>query len=237
MMREQTLLKLSLPTGTRMYASRLRELLARDCDLPPEFFHRNGNGGTLQGSPTIRTVGGKGWVGVLGDGNLGEKLVEMATIPALRSVQKEIGAVVPIRLEQHLPQIEKLETIAMYWVRELVVKRRSQKLREAEPEMLAELVVMNGLKRTSEYFGLDVSLLETDCLFRVEEVIRPRGLRICTTSGETNEYATLMDVKFSLNRKLLGFWFAGNLTSRGYGRIGRDLNSLRNGGKERESIK
>jgi hypothetical protein len=37
----------------------------------------------------------------------------------------------------------------------------------------------------------------------------------------TNEYATLVDVKFTAFVDLQGVWMIGNLTSRGYGRIGR----------------
>lgn len=234
---QQTLLRIGLPEGRRMYASRFRELLARECNLPSLFFHRGPDGRTLGGQPLVRVVGGKSWVGILGDGEEGLNLVDMAAGQAIRAVTGEMGANAPVSMETTEPQIQTSDTLIRYWVREMVVKRRSKARREASPESMAEHMILQGLLSGAARFRLDESLLD-DMAFRVEEVHRPRGLRISTTSGDTNEYATLMDVEFTINRKLSGVWFAGNLQSRGYGRIGRSLGELKNGSdKPRETIK
>ena len=235
---KQSLLRINLPRGKTLYASRFRELLARECNLPPAFFHRAEGGNTLGGPPVIRIVGGKSWVGILGDGTKGAELVESATGGAIRVVQKELGVNTPVGLETHTMKVEATETLYRYWVREMVIKRRRKNRREADIEQLAESIILKNLKDAADRSGLDGSLMENDLLFRVEQVRRPRGLRISTTTGDTNEFATLVDVEFSINRNITGIWFAGNLTSRGYGRIGRDLGALMNGpNKEREAIR
>lgn len=236
-MHEQTLLRIGLPGDRPLYASRFRELLARECNLPPMFFHRSPEGKPLEGQPLIRVVGGKKWVGILGDGEEGLNLVEMATGPAMRTIAREMGGSSPVRMESHKPEIKTCDRLVKYWVRELVVKRRSNKRRLDTEENLAEEMILRGLSRGVDRFQMDESILD-DMLFRIEEVRRPRGLRLSTTSGDTNEFVTLMDVEFTLNRELSGIWFAGNLTSRGYGRIGRHLPELVNGStKEREAIR
>lgn len=233
----QTLARITLPEGKKLYASRFRELLAKQ-DLPPAFFHRAADGHSLEEQPTIRVVGGKSWVGIVGDGENGERLINTALGPAIRAVSQAVDSCVPVRLETHLPVIETSEYPCRYWVREMVIKRRTKARRETPNEDIAAYEIMRGLNNGAKRFNLDVSLLSSDLVFRVESVHRPRGLRISTTSGDTDEYATLMDVEFILNRKLTGFWFAGALTSRGYGRIGRKLDDLVNGPeKARGTIK
>lgn len=235
---EQSLLRIKLPAQKTLYASRFRELLARECNLPPAFFHRAEDGRTLSGAPVIRVVGGKTWVGILGDGEVGAGLVEMATGGAIRCVQKELNVSTAVTLEVHKPEITSTETLNRYWVREMVVKRRTPSRREATAEVLAEELVLKHLKKAAIQYGLDESILENDLMYRVEAVNRPRGLRISTTAGDTNEFATLMDVEFVMNRNITGIWCVGNLTSRGYGRIGRNLDALKNGpARERESLK
>lgn len=234
----QTLLRITLPEGRPLYASRFRELLAREGNLPPLFFHRAPDGRTLEGQPLVRTVGGKSWVGILGAGEEGANLVEMATGPAIRIASGQMGASLPVTLENHDVGIASSEFLIRYWVRELVIKRRTKVKREADDETLAHETILKGLAAAAEKYHLDGSLFSNDLLFRIEEVRRPRGLRISTSTGETNEYATLMDVEFTMNRALAGIWMVGNLTARGYGRIGRNLGELVNGsGKARSSIK
>lgn len=233
--REQTLLQLRLPPGKQLYASRFRELLAKGCNLPPEFFRPEAGS---KSPPLIRIVGGKSWVGILGDGARGAELVEAAAGPAIRLATTEVDRNVQVVMQTPTLGVEAQDFLTRYWVRELVVKCRTQARREATPEVLAEQVVLTGLKRVAQRAGLDDSLFEADLVFRIENANRPRGLRISTTDGDTNEFATLMDVEFTINRKLSGYWFVGNMTSRGYGRIGRDIAALRNGpDKERSTIK
>lgn len=216
-MSTQTLLRIALPADVRVFPSQFRERLAKDGDLPASFFHYDA-GRPMTGTPTVRIVGGKTWVGILACGANQYDLVSEAMTPAVRALNLQ-GRVLRTAIEtfefgvadSHLPQT--------YFIREMTIKRRHVAARLADDRDLVTERLRQGLIRQfceNEFYVPD------DFPLMVTEVIRPRGLHLKTANGKSNEYVTLLDAQFVTPLNLSGFWFAGNLTARGYGRIIRD---------------
>lgn len=236
---KQTLLRFSLPTGVRMYPNDLREALARTNRLPASFFgydletgfpirqpsRKEGVAPTAaqksnrMAIPGIRVVGGASWVGILATGAESQDLLNAAIAPAIEAVNGHCKAAVPVRIENPIFYIESQEFPSAYWVREMVIKKGAgREVSDDERMAVVKRRIETSIAAQAEAHGLDCPpepLLDV----RVAELIRPRGLRIVTTSGPTDQYACLLDVRFYASAKLCGFWFAGNLTARGYGRI------------------
>lgn len=237
---KQSLLRLSLPDGVRIYPNELREMLARSNSLPPQFFGYDpdtrfplceapiradstptaaqaANPGAI---PGIRIVGGRSWVGVLATGSANKTLLDAAIAPALQALSNHCRAAIPVQIEEHDLTIEGQEYPSAYWVREMVIKKGWTKEMDGDAHRaLIQSRIETALAKQALAYGLDCPpehLLE----IRVADLQRPRGLRIVGSSGPTKQFAQLVDVSFYANAKLRGFWFAGNMTARGYGRIG-----------------
>jgi hypothetical protein len=209
-----------------MYPSRFRELLAREADLPSDFFHYSDEGCPKPGLPPIRVIGGRRWLGVLvtGADARANHLFDAAIAPSIKIVSQEFGGrVVPIRVENPAMDVTDKRYPQNWWVREMAIKRRSEKARDSDLVPLIEKRLRRSILTQAKAIGVD---LDPDFPLMVTEAIRPRGLRLVTTAGQTNEFVTLVDVNFSTTLDFEGFWFAGNLTARGYGRIGRELADL-----------
>jgi hypothetical protein len=224
---KQTLLKIEIPKGKELRGADFREMLAKEGNLPEAFFHyQNGRPMVSKGGdkleidslPGISVVSGRGWVGVLAQPGK-EDLIDAVVAKAIRLVNQRIGSVCKAEIQNPVFGCSAQEKPSTYWVRELVMKRRHPAAREASIETLVERRIKAGLERYSIAYGHD--LPSWDVMdFRITKCERPRGLAIRTTSGVTNEYATLVDVEFKAFVDLKGIWMVGNLTSRGYGRIG-----------------
>jgi len=223
---KQRLLKISLPDDVRLYSSVLREMVAKDSSLSAEFFHYKKDEGSsvsrpANGQPVIRFIGGKTWVGMIstGDGDLPEQLFNSGlphVIQAAFSATKKPNKIQINDLSMHVCDHH---NPSQWFVREMVVKRRTKNARTEDLTALYENRLRKSILRQSEELGVD---LDDDFPLAVTEVIRPRGLRLVTSTGPTNEYAELADIRFSTSLDFKGMWFAGNLTARGYGRIIRD---------------
>lgn len=245
-MKSQHLLRLRLPRGERFYVSEFREALAKTNMLPPEFFGYDPDTGRPacnapiqkpgqnkraptayelahpSAAPPIRIVGANEWVGILADPN-SKDLLHAATHVAMEVVSERFNKPIPVQMETHQLAIAPLQDARPYWAREMVVKKGAYKdMPDRELHGLLKLRIQQGLARQAVDYGMDCPADGQMEIF-VAGAERPRGLRIVTSSGATNQYALLLDVKFYANLELLGFWFAGNLTARGYGRIGLNL--------------
>lgn len=233
MTNKQTLLRINIPrTSNPLRAADFRELLARETDLPEAFFHyENGkpksgksleNGGTksnIEALPAVCILSGRSWVGILAQPGQ-EDLMDLAMGKAIRLVNNHAGTICKVELEN--PTFGCINQVmpATYWIREMVIKRRHKASREASIETIVEQRVKAGLERYAEAYGFDLPTWE-DMDLRIVQCERPRGLAIRTTTGTTNEYATLVDVQFKAFVDLQGIWMLGNLTARGYGRVSR----------------
>lgn len=225
---KQSLLRIKLPDGVLLYPSQFRVLVAKQIGFAPALFHRADNGQTLNRVPDVRFVGGKGWVGILFD-NTAEHLLYEVMGQTVRAVQTATGRVVAA-------QVEELDLGAYaspypieYWVREMTIKTRNPKRQLARQgddiTTLVESVLLSGLARQAAATGVD--LPSDDQLgLSVVEITKRQPLQLQTSYGLTSEYVLMVNAKISVFAKLTGMWFAGNLTTRGYGRLCRRLDQL-----------
>jgi len=220
---KQTLLRIGLPSGTLLYASRFRELVARLPNVPAMLFHRAEDGRTLPGAPGVRFVGGRQWVGILADPGY-EWLVYDFMGAAVRAVTQYISKAVPVSVEEHELDVRSCQWPVRYWIRDMAIKRRTDVRRKISTHDLVADLLLRDIEAQAGRFGLDVPTRDQLDLF--VEVLSEKGLRLQTTVGVTNEFVHLVNASFDIHAELRGLWFAGNLTSRGYGRIGRDLARL-----------
>lgn len=251
-MKTQYLLRLRLPKGQKFYAGDFREALAKTNTLPPEFFgydpetRRPACKAPTQkpgqekraptayeashpsAAPSIRIVGANGWLGILA--NQESKALMQAAIPAAMDVVlARFNKPIPVQMETHQLELTTLQYARPYWVREMVIKKGGYKgMPEQELHDLIKRRIQQSIAQQSMDYALDCPTEEQMGIF-IAGADRPRGLRLVTSNGATNQYAALVDVKFYANLELLGFWFAGNLTARGYGRIGLDLGEFSQG--------
>jgi hypothetical protein len=221
--RTQTLLRIRLPEGARLYPQEFRELLAKQPGMPHDLFHYDDAGRPRQGMPGVRTVGAHRWAGLLADSEHAD-LIYQVTGPAVQAVTRRLGANVRLEIEQHDLAIKRRDELRKYFVREMAVKRRRPGARTADVEALVTERLMASLARMATHHGLDCPTAAD--LGLVVDVEREVGLRLSTTTGPTEEFVTLLNASFWVHADLKGMWFAGNLTARGYGRIGLDLKDL-----------
>lgn len=226
-MNKQSLLKIQLPRGKELRGAEFREMLAKEENLPESFFHyengkpKNGGAGDalqIAALPQICIVSGRGWVGVLAQPGQ-EDLLDAASGKIIRTVTKRIGEVCKIEMQNPTFGCAVQKSPTTYWIREMVMKRRHPAARNAPIETLVEQRIKAGMERYATAYGFDLPSW-SDMDLRVTQCNRPRGLALRTTAGVTREYATLVDVEFKAFVDLKGIWMLGNLTSRGYGRVG-----------------
>lgn len=246
----QYLIRFALPKGKTLWPNDLREALAKH-DLPPLFFSRDPETGhSITRKPTselgmrklaeklgheppppteeqranpfalpgIRIIGSSTWVGILATGSRYRPLLDAATIPAIQIVTERSGRSVGVELEQRQLSVKGLDYPKRYFIRNLVLKHG---LTKTNNEECIRSRITDALERQSLAYGLDLpTAAHMD--IRISQVVRPRGMRLVTSTGATGQFVGLADVEFYACADLKGYWFAGNLTSRGYGRIVAD---------------
>jgi hypothetical protein len=216
MLHKQTLLRIGLPRGLRVYPSEFREMLAKVPNMPNALFHRDEDGETLNDRPGIRMVGAVGWVGIVADEE-NKMLLREATGAAILAVTERTGRSCDVKIEEHDFGITQTEEPRVYWVREMVLKRKA-KARAQAVETVIEDKALTSIEAACEKYGMDCPTAE-QLGIKTVEIVRERGMRLQTTSGVTNMWVTLVDAKVMIHANLQGHWFLGNLTSRGYGRV------------------
>ena len=195
---KQTLLRIGLPPGVRLYPTEFREMLARNPGMPNALFQVNEHRQPLNERPGIRTVGGGGWIGILADED--NKLVlREATGAALMSVSEHTGRACRVAIEEHDFGLKPLHEPNIYWVREMAIKRRHQRARDQDMESLIRDRALSSIEATCDKYGIDCPTPE-DLGIEIVEVVHQRGLRLQTTKGVTNEYVTLVDAKLIQDR-------------------------------------
>lgn len=225
-MRHQQLLRIETPRDRKpLWASAFRELLAKGGDgsalLPPKFFHYDESGRTLPGKPDIRIVGGAHWVGILSQSG-DTALMDAATGTAARLVGEHYDMPVAIRVERpqfgvQPPENGDSSILYHYYLRDMVIKRRSIKRRKKDDAELVQETVLKGLGEIADTYGFDLPP-ERALGFCLHD-LRCIGMKLRTVHGETNEAVTLASAAFSMRANLAGMWQVGQLQSRGYGRI------------------
>ena len=168
------------------------------------------------GAPAIRTVGARTWVGLLAEGGHEDVLLKVMG-SALRAASHECRSLLPLKIEQHELSLQRRDEPVRYFLREAAIKRRTDISRASDIETLIENRVYSAIESTCGRFGMDCPTKD-DLGILVSEV-EYQGLRLQTTTGVTDEYVALVNARVLIYAELKGFWFVGNLTSRGYGRL------------------
>jgi len=213
----QSLLRIALPPGCRVYPSTFRELLSKVPDLPNALFHRDESGQTINARPSLRVVGGQAWVGLLANPGQ-ERLLRDAVGPAIIAISNYTGLACKVEMETLDYDLRASDEPTVYWIREMAIKRRHPRAMSLDIETLIAERTLGAIEAACLDAGIDCPTAE-QLGIQTLEAIRPRGMQLLTTTGLTKEFVTLVDARVMLHGKLNGMWFAGNLTSRGYGRI------------------
>ena len=214
---QQSLLRIHLPPGHRVYPSTFREMLAKVPDLPNSLFHRDDNNETLNSRPGVRVVGARTWVGLLANPGY-DRVVRDAVGPAIIAVSNHTGIACKVEMEQLEFGLVARDEPTVYWIREMAIKRRGPRALNMDLESLIAERVLTSIEAACSSADFECPTKE-QLDIRTVEVVRSRGMQLQTTSGVTKEFVQLVDARVMIHAKLNGMWFAGNLTSRGYGRI------------------
>lgn len=215
---QQTLLRMSLPKGQPLWPDELRTLVARQDKLvDPLLMGRDNQGRTLH-NPPVRFVGSQQWVGLVA--NPGHEDLLHAHIGAvIKAVSQHLGTPLPVTVEQRELSLVRDQVPRVYAAMHVALKRRHESARNRPVEELFVERLRDGLERQASQFGLDCPMGDELEIGNVR-IERQLGMYLKTDQGVTGEAVTLLSkVEFTMFTKLRGFWFAGNLSSRGYGRL------------------
>ncbi|MYM92618.1 type IV CRISPR-associated endonuclease Csf5 [Duganella vulcania] len=216
---KQTLLRIALPRGKTLYPTDFRRLMAKQPGVPDDLFHYT-DGKPSNGRPAVRFVGARGWVGIIADEENSPLIVELMGC-AVRGAMDHCGCVVQAQIEEHEMGLTLSHAPKQYWISEMALKARYRRSREMDVGELAKERLLAAIESISARYGFDcppASELGIEL-----EVKRTLGMPIGKGTGPVDEYVTLVNAEFMIHADLKGMWFAGNLTARGYGRIGTFL--------------
>lgn len=233
----QSLLRFKLPETQRLTTSQFKDLVTKACSansvVPESFFHYANGRPIPDSQPDFRFVGGRRWVGILStSGNTQALLAVSGTVSM--ALSKELATAIPMDLQKPEFGLEESVFPYRYYFRDLVY-RKGNTWKGTNEELVTRLVI-NVLQRERDQRGMDFPGLEVgaveprqyasaDAQFLKERLAvtvhdcDELGLRLTFADGQTNRYARLLRGSFSMNAKLSGIWQAGNLQSRGYGRL------------------
>lgn len=137
------------------------------------------------------------------------------------AASKHLGRAVPVEFEQHEHSLVKTQFVHHYRALNVAIKRRGPSARESNIDALASRRIVASLLKQSTVLGMDVPE-EQDLEIACIEVDRTVGVQLKTDAGLTNEWMTVIpSLSFTSFADLKGFWFVGNLSSRGHGRVVR----------------
>ena len=232
---KQSLLKIHLPKNSKqLFAADFREMLAKAGDgsplLPPAFFNYGEDGKPLSSvTPEIRIVGGKSWVGVLSM-NHESQLFDASVGIASRVASNYYDMPLAINVESKEFSVTRSDFPVVYYLRDMAIKRRTQKAQEKEIEELAKKRIENSLAQIAERYGFNMPKPEQmQIVFHKSKNI---GLHLKTRDSKSNEYVSLLNAEISMYLDLRGIWQVGNLPSRGYGRLIKQGGWNSGGGEE-----
>ncbi|HDR9131990.1 TPA: hypothetical protein QDA91_003115 [Burkholderia vietnamiensis] len=218
-MAKQKLLRLSLPRGTEpIRASRFREAMAKAGDglLPPAFFHYTEAGMPCStGSPCIRFVGGRSWIGILTNSSR-DPVFDAAVGLAIQTATTIVGQPLAVTVENIEFDLQPSLYPRQYFLRDMALKRRGPEPRGKPVQQLAAQRIAAHIALTGSELGIDIPTDEQ--LGIVFHETRQVGMPI-GGKNQSTECVTLVSGLFSMNVDLAGMWQVGNLQSRGYGRI------------------
>lgn len=213
----QTLLKITIPKGEKLYADQFRMIVAAQDKLSPALFGRGEDGNTVA-DPEVRFVGGHQWVGLVADG-AHEQVVYESLGTVLDATARHFGKACAVEIERHELSFRPTDYPIFYRATGVALKRRGQQAWEQDPAELLTARIGSTLVKQVDHRGLDHPGVEALEVANVD-FDRQLGMQLKVQTGPTKEYVSLFPrVTFSVFAELKGFWFVGNLSARGHGRI------------------
>lgn len=230
----------SSASTTYFGASQFKDLVSKACSnmpaVPESFFHFRNGQPIPDSSPDIRFIGGKGWVGILSVSGDTDALMAVCG-PATLALSTHIGQPVPVEMVSPEFAMQETPFAWRYYFRDVACRKANHW--KGTDEALITNMVIKMLQRERDQHGFDFPGIDltdntfagpreaqaSDAKFLQERLdikihdCDALGLRLTFCDGPTNRYARLLRGSFSMNAKLSGIWQAGNLQSRGYGRI------------------
>lgn len=234
---KQAHLRFTLPQDQRLGSGQFKDLVTKACSglniVPESFFHYQNGRPIPNAMPDIRFIGGRQWVGILSASGDTNALLAVSGVASM-ALFKEFGVPVPMELLESTWGMEETPYAQRYFFRD-VVHRKGHTWTGTNEELITRLVI-NVLQRERDEKGLDFPGLEVGAVepeqyaSADEQFLKERlaitvhecdemGLRLTFADGQTNRYARMLRGSFSMNAKLSGIWQAGNLQSRGHGRL------------------
>lgn len=213
---KQLLLRMALPAQSKLFPDQFREAMARRVGEVPGLFHYEENGRTAQGRPAVRFLGGKNWVGIVADEAASDLLYGQVGA-AIETVTEHCGRPVSVNVEEHEVSLALRDAPRQYRITRMALKRRTDPARNKPIEELVKERLLSSIEAQALRFGFDCPVRsELDMHLSIGQQF---GMPLRTTTGTTKEYITVVSAEFTTHLHLGGFWFGGNLTARGHGRI------------------
>ena len=195
-----------------MWPDQFRTIVAgQDRKVAPEVMGRDAAGQTVH-HPPIRFVGGRSWVGMVADPGYEQLLLQHAGA-AVQAASRALARPLAVDFEEHQFGVERSHTPVFYRALNVAFKRRSEKAKGEDVGALFSQRLVAALERQALRTGLDCPIADE---LEVANVQVPREMGMML---HTEGLKLLPSVEFTMFAELRGFWFAGNLSARGYGRI------------------
>lgn len=214
---QQTLLRIGLPDKAQVWPSDFRTLVAALDGHDPSFYARDDQGATVR-YPGIKFCGGPRWCGVLADAAHEPVLMRQAGM-AIKALATKLGQPLPANFETHEFGLARTQYPIAYRATNMVLKRRGPAARDCSLEELAAARIQSSLRRTADHYGIDCPT-DSEMELMGLTVEHNAGIRI---KDDAAEFGTVASVSFSMFVELKGYWFVGNLTARGHGRVIRQM--------------
>ena len=230
---QQLLLRAFTPRGQDPYhAPIFKEDFARTVAgtglVRPSFFHYDDNGHHLpHGTPDIRFVSGRGWVGILsrsGDRNALEPVLGAVS----RIVSDRYQRPIPIQIEALEFGLERTDYPVRYYVRDLALRyarAQTNPHKDMPNEELLRVALWRKLRFESGRNGFDLPTL-SELEIQVFSPMRESAMPLRPAHGVTNKAVYLLNGEFAMNLRLKGMWQIGHFPSRGYGRLVPQINGV-----------
>lgn len=224
---KQNIITLRIPEDASWYAKDFRKAVAKMADKMSldiaDIFHYDENGQSLNSKPKCRFFSTKNQVGFASESS--SKDVARISGPIMMAASSHLGNVdVGMKMFTREKQAYFSDRPYTYLLTNAVRKARTERWRKMSTQEIVKSLVFNMLNDAVED-GVLLDMPPESMINIVVHEHRQGGIDI-----KSGEYAHLIYATFSMNIKLEGFWFAGQLTTRGHGMIHyKDPSQMRGG--------
>lgn len=214
---KQLLLRIQTGHDLTLYPKDFRKVVAGLDQRAPALFGRDDRGQTVD-HPAARFIGGPGWVGVLVD-EVDSSLLMRHAGEIILAASQHAGRPLPVAFEEHTCSITRAPFVHHYRASNVALKMRHPGAREMDFTTLIAKRIAGALVIQATHRGMDAPE-EHEFEIACVDVDQRLGMQLKTDRGDTGEWVTVVpSVSFTSFVDLKGFWFVGNLSARGHGRV------------------